>query len=66
MTGLLITTAAGLLWGWLVLWAARETARGWRRALDRHAEEQAWARRRQWLRDGDLTGSANKTRQGQP
>jgi hypothetical protein len=53
---------AGLLWGWLVLWAARETAKGWRRALDRHEEERARARLK--LRTGDLTGLAGKTRLG--
>jgi hypothetical protein len=51
---------AGLLWGWLVLWAARETARGWRRALDRYEEERARARLK--LRSGALTGLAGKTR----
>lgn len=51
---------AGLLWGWLVLWAARETANGWRRALDRHEEERARARSK--LQAGALTGLAGKTR----
>jgi hypothetical protein len=46
---------AGLLWGWLVLWAARETAKGWRRAIRRHAEELEHARLRAKFR-GDLSG----------